>query len=369
LKGNDMKLIAILLLAATAAVATPPPDALVNEYVPNPKIVTVYAQTKGGITLDIPHFESDGDGKQVLPGWWDAPLVGKEETGVSLNGGRPAQTIPGPTLYRHDLWSYCKATDKCKYGFEGAIGTDATATVNGERWQMGDPVLLKPPSEDEGKRTLRFAGWVDVTWSTPNDQDVDYRLNLYPYMLMRYYREYKSGYIAGVKLDGQRFGPHNLPADSGTVMQFKLLASERVSRTAERWYLEGSIALEPDTDWFDCADTSWGEGTGNCVSIDHIFDGGPRLVRWGLEWGGEMRQCCSPWPDGRIYHVLRFFVEEDQPKADVNLDGRVNGLDVAAVKAPGVWMKQTREKIRADVNGDGQVNGLDVAVVRAAMPK
>jgi hypothetical protein len=50
-------------------------------------------------------------------------------------------------------------------------------------------------------------------------------------------------------------------------------------------------------------------------------------------------------------------------------DGFIDGLDIAAIKAPGTWMlpSRTAANIRADVNGDGQVNGLDIAAVKLAM--
>ncbi len=53
--------------------------------------------------------------------------------------------------------------------------------------------------------------------------------------------------------------------------------------------------------------------------------------------------------------------------ADVNCDGFVNGLDVAAIKAPGTWSMPVGMAIcpRADVNGDGNINGLDIAAVKA----
>ncbi len=53
--------------------------------------------------------------------------------------------------------------------------------------------------------------------------------------------------------------------------------------------------------------------------------------------------------------------------ADVNCDGSVNGLDIAAVKAPGTWQEPVpgANEPRGDVNGDGAVNGLDIAAVKA----
>lgn len=53
--------------------------------------------------------------------------------------------------------------------------------------------------------------------------------------------------------------------------------------------------------------------------------------------------------------------------ADVNCDGSVNGLDIAAVKAPGTWLQPTGSagNPRGDVNLDGAVNGLDIAAVKA----
>ncbi len=53
--------------------------------------------------------------------------------------------------------------------------------------------------------------------------------------------------------------------------------------------------------------------------------------------------------------------------ADVNCDSAVNGLDIAAVKAPGTWQQPVGGALepRADVNGDGNVNGLDIAAIKA----
>ena len=53
--------------------------------------------------------------------------------------------------------------------------------------------------------------------------------------------------------------------------------------------------------------------------------------------------------------------------ADVNCDGNVDGLDIAAVKAPGTWLQPIPGALneRGDANGDGNVDGLDIAFVKA----
>jgi T5SS/PEP-CTERM-associated repeat protein len=46
---------------------------------------------------------------------------------------------------------------------------------------------------------------------------------------------------------------------------------------------------------------------------------------------------------------------------DINLDGVVNGLDIAAVSSH--WLQTGSAAINGDVNGDGVVNGLDIALI------
>ena len=46
---------------------------------------------------------------------------------------------------------------------------------------------------------------------------------------------------------------------------------------------------------------------------------------------------------------------------DINLDGVVNGLDIAAVSSH--WLLSGSAGINGDVNGDGVVNGLDIALI------
>ena len=49
-------------------------------------------------------------------------------------------------------------------------------------------------------------------------------------------------------------------------------------------------------------------------------------------------------------------------KGDVNFDGVVNGLDIAAVSSN--WLQSNAQHLGSgDANGDGVVNGLDIALI------
>jgi len=298
-------------------------------------VPTVYAQDRGGLRDDIPHFLTNGEGKKTLPRWWDKPLVGIEEIG-SEPPTKASQTIPGPSVYRDDLYSFCHADDHCIHGIRGGIYKNQVIAINGKPWFLGDPLTLVPPEKSEGPQTMRFAGWIDVSWEIHPKQGIDYRLHVYPYVRVKYYRQYQCGSLAGINLDSQEFGPDNLPNDSGTVLSFNWLASERTNSSTD------------------------------CVGIDQTYNDGPQIHRWGIEWTGEFHQCCTARPAGTINHNIQFFIEEDQPDEDVNLDGQITGLDLAVVKAPGNWMQNTAESRdpRADVNRDGHINGLDLAAIK-----
>lgn len=55
---------------------------------------------------------------------------------------------------------------------------------------------------------------------------------------------------------------------------------------------------------------------------------------------------------------------QPNPRADVNCDGHIDGLDIAKVRAPGNWSTLWPNDPRADVDWDGQTTGLDIAVIR-----
>ncbi len=129
----------------------------------------------------------------------------------------------------------------------------------------------------------------------------------------------------------------------------------------ERWYFTGYLVTPENPRLPGCDETRY-EHTCSCV-LTHS----QQLSQVGVAWAGRVASKNTAG-GGALYANWAIRWVEDQP-ADVNLDGQVTGLDIAAIRAPGVWNRTIREAgdTRADVNGDGQVNGLDIAEVRRVM--
>jgi hypothetical protein len=287
-----MKLIAILLLVATAAVG---------------------AEIRSGT-------ENKQADKSALPAWY-ATASESAHLGIDLGVG----------TFLHE---------KCNTnGFRNCFDVqslDTQAEIKQLRQQSGEWLI---------------AGYVDIAdrKTTPPF----YRLEIEPYYTANYTRV--SNRLPAI---GPMSHTMSYTAAGGAI---EILGVQRIKATGtlgnvERWYFRGTLEA-PETPRLPACDETGFSGD-ECVETKDA-----RIMFVGLRWSGRVA-----YENGQpgIATVTRYI--EDNP-ADVNIDGRVNGLDIAAVKAPGVWMKETREASRADVNGDGQVNGLDVAAVRAAMPK
>jgi streptogramin lyase len=90
---------------------------------------------------------------------------------------------------------------------------------------------------------------------------------------------------------------------------------------------------------------TWGSETGDFANYADLAVGGHLTLRHAFV-GNSLILTARPTVDG-----------------DINLDGVVNGLDIAAVSSH--WLLSGSAGINGDANGDGVVNGLDIALIAA----